>query len=507
MAVNTQGFGIQLATGGFSLEANTVFSSYAAALAYAQSSAAYLGKVISVTEGDDKGVYVLEAIGEAASLKKVGSDVDLSNYVTKDQLTNIYTYKGSKATYADLPIEGNVVGDVWNVEAAYTSTVDNKNYAAGTNWVWNGTEWDAQGGSVDLSAYATTESLNTAIAGVNQDIASNLGEINALKTAISTKVEQVEGSSLITSEKLELIDTNAADILALENQNLDSRISTLEGMFKDGDTNIDLSGISESITDHANRISSLETDNTQNKTDIVALQTADTELLNSINGIVELNVQQTGQITGLTTELTTVKSSIQTNTNEIAALALSIGANTTEISNIKDSIAGLAVKSVAATEKVLAADENGVLNTTLGLDSYQKEVDGVSKTYVKLTGIEGAIISEFDASAFVKDGMINSVDYNTDSKIMTITWNTDAGLDAVEIPMSGLVDTYTADEQSLTVSNNKFSAKISASTNNKLSVSADGLLVDISADIAALEGTMDSKIESAFEWENVIVEA
>ena len=503
MAVNTQGFGIQLATGGFSLEANTIFTSYAAALAYAQGSASYVGKLISVTDGEEKGAYIIEAIGEEASLKKIGSDIDLSNYVTKDQLTNIYTYKGSKATYADLPTEGNVVGDVWNVEAAYTSTVDNKNYAAGTNWVWNGTEWDAQGGSVDLSAYALKTEVQSSVATLTQGVADNLAAIGTLQTEVNNKVEKVEGSSLITSEKLELIATNAADILALENQNLDSRISTLEGMFKDGDTNIDLSGISESITDHANRISSLETDNTQNKTDIVALQTADTELLNSINGIVELNVQQTGQITGLTNELTTVKSSIQTNTNEIAALALSIGANTTEISNIKDSIAGLAVKSVAATEKVLAADENGVLSTTLGLDSYQKEVDGVSKTYVKLTGIEGAIISEFDASAFVKDGMINSVDYNTDSKIMTITWNTDAGLDAVEIPMSGLVDTYTADEKSLQIANNQFSVKLDNSANNKITVSDNGLLVDFSADIAALESTMDNKINAAFQWDDV----
>ena len=67
MAVNTQGFGIQLATGGFSLEANTIFSSYALALAYAKSSAAYEGKVISVTSGAEKGAYIVEAIGENAS--------------------------------------------------------------------------------------------------------------------------------------------------------------------------------------------------------------------------------------------------------------------------------------------------------------------------------------------------------------------------------------------------------------------------------------------------------
>lgn len=500
MAVNTQGFGIQLATGGFSLEANTIFTSYAAALAYAQGSAAYVGKVISVTEGAEKGVYVIEAIGSDAILKKVGSDINLDNYVTKDQLTNIYTYKGSKTTYEDLPTEGNVIGDVWNVEETYKSALDNKEYPAGTNYVWNGETWDAQGGSIDLSGYATKLELQSSVETLTQGVADNLAEIGLLQTSVNNKVEKVEGSSLISSEKLALIDTNAAHILTLENQNLDSRISTLEGMFKDGDNNIDLSGISESITDHSNRISTLETDNTKNKSDIAALQTADGELQKSIESIVALNTQQTGQITGLTTELDTVKKSVSTNTTEIATLATAIGTNTTEISSIKDSISGLAIKSVATTEQVLAADANGVLSTTLGLDSYQKEVDGVSKTYIKLTGIEGAIISEFDASAFVKDGMIKSVTYDADSKVMSIIWNTDSGIDKVEIPLSGLVDTYTADNKGLVVENNQFSIKLNPAENNLLTVDNNGLMVDLTDTVESLESTMDNKINQAFAW-------
>lgn len=500
MAVNTQGFGIQLATGGFSLEANTIFTSYAAALVYAKSSAAYVGKVISVTEGTEKGVYVIEAIGSNAILKKVGSDINLDNYVTKDQLTNIYTYKGSKTTYEDLPTEGNVIGDVWNVEEAYKSTLDNKEYPAGTNYVWNGETWDAQGGSIDLSGYATKLELQSSVETLTQSVADNLAAIGLLQTSVNNKVEKVEGSSLISSEKLALIDTNAAHILTLENQNLDQRISTLEGMFKDGDNNIDLSGISESITNHANRISALETDNAQSKLDIAALQTSNSDIQKSIEDIVELNVQQTGQITGLTTELSNIKTSVQTNTNEIAQLAIAIGNNTTEISNIKDSISGLAIKSVASSEKVIAADENGVLSTTLGLDSYVKEVNGVSKTYVKLTGIEGAIISEFDASAFVKDGMINSVTYDVDSKTMSIAWNTDSGIDKVEIPLSGLVDTYTADNKGLVVENNQFSIKLNPAENNLLTVDNNGLMVDLTDTVESLEATMDNKINEAFAW-------
>jgi len=162
---NIQGFGIQLATGGFSLEANTIFATYAEALAYAQSSAAYVGKVISVTSGENKGIYSIEVVGANAAFKKVGSDVDLSNYVTKDQITNLYTYKGSKATFAELPLV-NEAGDTWNVEEAYNG------HPAGTNYAWvadttEGGHWDALAGSVDLSGYFTKDEVNSALTAVS----------------------------------------------------------------------------------------------------------------------------------------------------------------------------------------------------------------------------------------------------------------------------------------------------------------------------------------------------
>lgn len=52
----------------------------------------------------------------------------------------VYTYKGSKDTYEELPTEDNAVGDVWNVVAAH------EGYAAGMNYAWDGTDWDATGG-------------------------------------------------------------------------------------------------------------------------------------------------------------------------------------------------------------------------------------------------------------------------------------------------------------------------------------------------------------------------
>lgn len=69
------------------------------------------------------------------------------------KLTSVYSYKGSKATFAELPTDA-VLGDVWNVEEAHDNT------PAGTNWAWNGTEWDALGGSIDLSKYYTKDDID-----------------------------------------------------------------------------------------------------------------------------------------------------------------------------------------------------------------------------------------------------------------------------------------------------------------------------------------------------------
>lgn len=109
----------------------------------------------------------------------------------QSKLTAIFTYKGSKATYEELNrVVSPAVGDVYNVEAAHN------NVPAGTNWVWNGTVWDALAGTVDLSGY----------------------------------VQKEAGKQLIPDEKLALIDTNASDIAALETRagNIESDITELQ---------------------------------------------------------------------------------------------------------------------------------------------------------------------------------------------------------------------------------------------------------------------------------------
>ena len=87
------------------------------------------------------------------------ADFNNPHKVTAEQLglTTVYQYKGSVATYADLPTTGQKVGDVWNIETADPD----HGIKAGDNVAWDGAQWDILGGNHDLSGYAQLNSANT----------------------------------------------------------------------------------------------------------------------------------------------------------------------------------------------------------------------------------------------------------------------------------------------------------------------------------------------------------
>ena len=78
-----------------------------------------------------------------ASIKVVADDL-ANNYYNKSQVdskfTSVYIFKGSVDSVEDLPTEGNVIGDVWNVRKS------------DTNYAWTSEGWDALGGTAELSS-------------------------------------------------------------------------------------------------------------------------------------------------------------------------------------------------------------------------------------------------------------------------------------------------------------------------------------------------------------------
>lgn len=69
---------------------------------------------------------------------------------------------------------------------------------------------------------------------------------------------------------------------------------------------------------------------------------------------------------------------------------------------------------------------------------------------IQLIGKDGTAISEIDATAFIKDGMLSDAKLVTDpagqpaGTYFKLTWNTDAGKDVMYVDVTSLIDVYTA---------------------------------------------------------------
>ncbi len=81
-------------------------------------------------------------------------------------------YKGSVASYSDLPSTGQEIGDMWNV------------LDTGKNYAWTGTEWDDLAGVVDLSAYRTAAAQDIIDSGKQATLVSGTN----IKTVNSTSL-------------------------------------------------------------------------------------------------------------------------------------------------------------------------------------------------------------------------------------------------------------------------------------------------------------------------------
>lgn len=124
------------------------------------------------------------------------ADFNNPHKVTAEQLglTTVYQYKGSVATYADLPTTGQKVGDVWNVETADPD----HGIKAGDNVAWDGAQWDILGGNHDLSGYAqlnlanTFTALNTFRANIAVSNGTTAGSSGSISFGISPADETVQ---------------------------------------------------------------------------------------------------------------------------------------------------------------------------------------------------------------------------------------------------------------------------------------------------------------------------
>lgn len=136
-----------------------------------------------------------------ANIKVVADDL-ANNYYNKSQVdskfTSVYIFKGSVDSVEDLPTEGNVIGDVWNVR---------KN---DTNYAWTSEGWDALGGTAELASLTANGLMSKEDFAKLQDIEAG-AQVNKIET-ITKRVElNVVNKNVTIPEDIKISDTEPTE--------------------------------------------------------------------------------------------------------------------------------------------------------------------------------------------------------------------------------------------------------------------------------------------------------
>lgn len=164
----------------------------------------------------------------------------------------------------------------------------------------------------------------------------------------------------------------------------------------------------------------------------------------------------------------------------------------------------------------LKAEDTTALRNVTGQNFIKKSgtnVEGhLNLTYntetkkINLEGFDSSIIASIDATAFIKDGMINTVELVTDPEshdpgtYLVITFNTDAGKDAIYLDVSSLIDVYRG-TNGVRVTGKDIHLIIDPTSEPYLSLSNSGIkLKGIDAKISKV---VEQAIIEAFAWHEV----
>ena len=125
---------------------------------------------------------------------------------------------------------------------------------------------------------------------------------------------------------------------------------------------------------------------------------------------------------------------------------------------------------------------------------------------INLEGFDSSIIASIDATAFIKDGMINTVELVTDPEshdpgtYLVITFNTDAGKDAIYLDVSSLINVYEG-HNGIKVTGKDIHLIIDPTSEPYLSLSDNGIKLEgINSKITEV---VEQAIIEAFAWHEV----
>lgn len=142
------------------------------------------------------------------------------------------------------------------------------------------------------------------------------------------------------------------------------------------------------------------------------------------------------------------------------------------VDTLEDAVDNLEFTGVAADDKVLSITDK-LISSTISL-AYDEENKAI-KLYGKADA-EGvkAELGSVDATPFIKDGMLENVEYNADNNTLTFKWNTAAGITEDTVELSDIIEPYTQGN-GIEIDGNSIKIKLAEDSESFLTVSEAGL--------------------------------
>ena len=270
---------------------------------------------------------------------------------TKDEiaekLSSVYEYKGSVNTYAELPSNAEK-GDVYNVAEGYNL------HPAGTNWVFDGTSWDALGGLVDMSELEGKVATNTTNIGLNTQAITNEqsraeGVESQLRTDLGNKSDEANGTGSAFARIANLTalvgEMTGGSTTSISQQIADAKAELRGNASTDFDT---LGELEEAIKEEAARAAAAEKANSE-------AITAEQQRAEGIEG-------------GLRTDVNTNTAAIEALQGVDAGFETRIAANEAAITKLDgaDTVEGSVKKQIKDAVQVETERATGVENSLAG---------------------------------------------------------------------------------------------------------------------------------------------
>lgn len=335
----------------------------------------------------------------------------------------------------------------------------------------------------------------------------------------SLGVESITPQKLAVAEDLERLDNIyfLGDILTLTNESI-STIATILTPHADFKKAVDSKKIFIAKTQYGQyyvRVSAINT-TTYLINAIVSGGDNDTHILtfrathsgnnwDSISNLTKYSIATSDDLTRKVTKVVAaankgieISGSVQTPTVGIKLdptqgnVTLSLGAN------------GLKAEDTTALRNVTG--QNFIKKNGTNVEGHLNLTYNTKTKKINLEGFDSSIIASIDATAFIKDGMINTVELVTDPEshnpgtYLVITFNTDAGKDAIYLDVTGLIDVYQG-TNGVKVTGKDIHLIIDPTSEPYLSLSDYGIKIEgIDAKISEV---VEQAIIEAFAWHEV----